>query len=149
MECVLELFCKYLEKCLWEHLFELCFSLSHGKKYCLNKCSKICSTPNIVLHALPSGVVSSYVTLRKEESQQKNFSQVRNETEQFPLSFFWYWGKEESVRTLLGKGSSKGIQANSRNRVYKTPIFWGHVLYGWGFIKYVPQEFWSFIYPVL
>ena len=108
MECVLELFCKYLEKCLWEHLFELCFSLSHGKKYCLNKCSKICSTPNIVLHALPSGVVSSYLTLRKEESQQKNFSQVRSETEQFPLSFFFgTGGRKKAYARYWERGHQK------------------------------------------
>ena len=79
------------------------------KKNCPNKCSKICSTPDIVFHALPSGIASSYVTVRKEESQQNTFSQVGNETGKFPeFFFFWYWGVEESVRTLLGNGSSKG-----------------------------------------
>ena len=108
LEGVLELFDKYLEKCLWPHIFELCFSLTHGKKNCPNRCLKICSTANIVLHILPSGLVSSYMTLRKEECQQNTFSQVGNETEQFPWIFVWYWGIEESVRTLLEKRSSEG-----------------------------------------
>ena len=47
------------------------------KKNCPNKCSKICSNPDIVLHALPSGVVNSY---RKEDSQQNTFYQLGNET---------------------------------------------------------------------
>ena len=38
---------------------------------------------NIVLHALPSGIVSSYVTVWKKDIQQKTFSQVVNEAEQF------------------------------------------------------------------
>ena len=38
---------------------------------------------NIVLHALPSGIVSCYVTVWKKEIQQKSLSQVGNEAEQF------------------------------------------------------------------
>ena len=33
-----KLFEKYFEKCLWPHIFELCFSLTHGKKNCPNTC---------------------------------------------------------------------------------------------------------------
>ena len=150
MECVLELFCKYLEKCLWEHLFELCFSLSHGKKILSQQVLKNMLNPK---HRASRSALRGCQLLRDSQKRGKSTKEFfsgkkRNGTISFKF-FFWYWGKEESVRTLLGKGSSKGIQANWRNRVYKTPIFWGHVLYGWGFIKYVPQEFWSFIYPVL
>ena len=38
---------------------------------------------NIVLHALPSEIVSSYVTVWKKDIQKNTFSQVVNEAEQF------------------------------------------------------------------
>ena len=38
---------------------------------------------NIMLYAVPYAFVSSYVTVKKEETQRKNFSQVGNKTEQF------------------------------------------------------------------
>ena len=107
MECVLQLFGKYLEKCLWEHLFELCFSLSHDKNNCPNKCSKICSTPNIALHALPSGVVSSYVTVRKEESQQETSGRKRNGT--ISLKIFLILGDERKRTHVVGKGVIKRV----------------------------------------
>ena len=45
--------------------------MSHAKKNCPNKYSKICSNPDIVLYALPSGVVSSYMIVRKEKDGRK------------------------------------------------------------------------------
>ena len=94
------------------------------KKNCPNKCSKICSTPDIVLHALPSGIASSYVTVRKEESQQNTFSQVGNETGKFPdFFFFGTGGWKKAYARCWEMGHRKGIQANWRDKVYKTPIF--------------------------
>ena len=73
------------------------------KKNCPNKCSKICSTPDIVFHALPSGIASSYVTVRKEESQQNTFSQVGNETGKFPEFFFLVLGGGRKRTHVVGK----------------------------------------------
>ena len=81
--------------------------MSVTRKNCPNRCLKMRSTTNIVLYILPSGLVSSYMTLRKEACQRNTFSQVGNETEQFPRIFVWYWGIEESVHTLLEKRSSE------------------------------------------
>ena len=60
---------------LLEYIFELCFSLSHGKKIFSGKCSKICSATDT---AMPLGDVSSDVIVGKQgegESQQKEKQQ--------------------------------------------------------------------------
>ena len=141
LEGVLELFDKYLEKCLWPHIFELCFSLTYGKKNCPNRCLKICSTANIVLHILPSGLVSSYMTLRKEECQQNTFSQVGNETT-ISLNFWLVLGDRRKRTHIVGKEVIRRVSKQiGEDRVYKTAKFWGYVLYAWTFIKYILKSF--------
>ena len=77
----------------------------------------------VVLHALPSGVVSLYVAVIKEESQWKTFSQVGNKENNLLKVFLVLWIKKAYAR-FWERVHQKGIQARVY-KVYKTQNFEG------------------------
>ena len=134
LEGVLQLFDKYLEKCLWPHIFEFCFNLTHGKKNCPNKCSKYVQPQILCFTHCHPGLSALLWLSETRNANERPFLRYETKQNNFLNFFFWYWGIDESVR--------KRVSMQTReDRVYKTAKFWGYVLNGWTFIKYIPPNF--------
>ena len=119
---------------LLEHIFGLCFSLSHGKKFSPTSAQKFVQPRTLCFTYCPWGMSALMWLLGSKERRKVNERLVfRLEKQQsnFCKVFYLVQGHKKKHTDVVGEGVIKNVCEHTRGtKVYKTTKFWAYVLYG-------------------